>query len=428
MMKTAGLATAVVLWAACASSNARSDELTLNSSLEQFLYSECCDSGCGGIFRNWQARDPWTLPQPCFLERLGVRTGGWFEAGITGNPDNPTDRYNGPVLLNDRNGELMMNQLWLYAERPCDTGGDGFDLGGRVDVFYGSDWRAAYAFGFGLEDDINHGNKLVGLSLPQFYVEMMVNKLSIKVGRMAGIFGYEMIPPMGNFFYSRSYHICYTEPLLIAGLLAQYPLTDRLTMYAGIHEGYRFFEHNDDTYNFHGGLKWTGCDGNLSFAYALDAGQDGTGTRNQYLHSIVFAAQLSDRLRYGLNSALGLLDFGPQSEWYGISQTLVYTINDRWSAGTRIEWFRDDDGRVIFGVGNLPNARGWLGRAGYAGDFYGLSLGLNWKPKPNIFVRPEIRWDWYSGPANNHGPAPLPYDGGTDRNQFLLAADVVVMF
>ncbi len=425
-MKAAGFAIAVVLWTACLTSNVRSEELALHSSLDQSLHTECCDSGCGGIFRNWQASPPWTL-QPCFLERLGVRTGGWFEAGITGNAQNPPDGFNGPVLLNDRNGDLQMHQLWLWAEKPCDTSDRAFDLGGRVDVFYGTDWRAGYAFGFGLEDRINQGNDLYGLALPQFYVEAKMNKLSVKFGRMAGIFGYEMIPPMGNFFYSRSYHICYHDPLLIAGLLAEYPLTDRMTVHAGVHQGYRRFENNNDRYNFHGGVKWTGCDGNVSLAYALDNGTlDAIG--NQYLHAIVFSAQLTDQWRYGLDSTLGVLDGAAQSEWYGISQTLVYAINDRWSAGARIEWFRDDDGAVIFGVGNLPNARGWMGAPGYAGDFYGLSVGLNWKPKPNVFIRPEVRWDRYTGPANGVGPDPFPFDGGTSRRQFLMAADVVVMF
>jgi len=427
IMKTAGVAVTVALWAACFTGSARSDELALDSSLEQSVYSECCDSGCGGIFRRWQERDPWTLPQPCFLERLGVRTGGWFEAGITMNAQDPPDRFNGPVLTNDRHNDLQMHQLWLHAEKPCDTGGCGFDLGGRLDVFFGSDWRVAYAFGFGLEDRINNGNEMYGLGIPQFYIEAMWNKLSVKAGRMAGIFGYEMIPPMGNFFYSRSYQICYTEPLLMTGMLAEYPLTDRLTAHAGVHLGYRRFDNNNDKYNFHGGLKWTSCDGNLSLAYALDTGQlDNVG--DQYLQSVVFVAQLTDTWRYALHSDLGVLDGAPQSEWYGVSQTLVYTINDRWSAGLRVEWFRDDDGTAIFGVGNLPEARGWLGAPGYAGDFTGLSLGLNWKPKPNVFIRPEVRWDAYSGPANLAGPAPLPFDGGTSRRQFLLAADLVVVF
>jgi hypothetical protein len=80
------------------------------------------------------------------------------------------------------------------------------------------------------------------------------------------------------------------------------------------------------------------------------------------------------------------------------------------------------------GVGNLPDARGWMGAPGYAGHFTGLTVGLNWRPKPNVIFRPEIRWDGYNGLANRYGPHPLPYDAGTDDDQFTVAADLVVMF
>lgn len=395
----------------------------------------CCDSCCRGwcgTFSRWQARDPWKLPQPYVLERLGINTGGWFQAGITANGDDSPDGFNGPMLVNDRHGDLQMHQFWLFFERPCETGGYGFDVGGRFDLFYGTDWRAALCHGQGLEDRINGLDQLYGLGIPQFYVEVALNKLSVKMGRMAGILGYEMIPPMGNFFYSHSYVICYTEPLLITGLMASYELTDQWTALAGFHQGYGRFEDNNALLSFQGGLTWTSFDTRTSLAYAVDAGRnDDAGLQDQYLHSMVFGHQLTERFRYVLQNDLGFLNgVGglPDAEWYGISQYLLYTLNQRWSAGLRVEWFRDDDGVRILGVGNLPNARGWLGAPGYAGNFTDLSLGLNWKPKANVILRPEVRWDWYDGPPNAAGPYPLPFNSGAGRSQFTLAADLIVTF
>jgi hypothetical protein len=263
-------------------------------------------------------------------------------------------------------------------------------------------------------------------------VEVGVNKLSVKGGRMAGILGYEMIPPMGNFFYSHTYTICYTEPLLITGLMAKYALSDQWAVLAGFHEGFGRFEDNNDVLNFQGGLSWTSLDKRTSLAYALDAGRnDDAGLQDQYLHSIVLNHQVTDRWRYVLQNDLGLLNGVaglPDSEWYSVIQYLIYTINPHWSAGARVEWFRDDDGVKIMGVGNLPNARGWLGAPGYAGSFTDLSLGLNWKPKPNVILRPEVRWDWYDGPPNDLGPYPLPFNTGTSSHQFTVASDLIVMF
>ena len=101
---------------------------------------------------------------------------------------------------------------------------------------------------------------------------------------------------------------------------------------------------------------------------------------------------------------------------------MYYDINCCWTAGLRCEWFRDDDGTRVAGLdaANRTNA------GGFAGDFYEISLGLNYKPDDNWVFRPEVRWDWYSGPD---GAGNLrPYDSGTDSSQTTLAFDVIWLF
>ena len=60
-----------------------------------------------------------------------------------------------------------MNQLWLGWERPVKTDGCGWDIGGRIDLMYGSDWR--YGDCYGLETNLDAPNHLYGFILPQFY-------------------------------------------------------------------------------------------------------------------------------------------------------------------------------------------------------------------------------------------------------------------
>ena len=86
-------------------------------------------------------RVPWNLPQPSFLSNHGIKVGGWIQQGITFNGDHPADHYNGPMLTNDFSNRYQMNQAWLYFVKPTQTDGCGVDLGGRVDVVYGTDWR-----------------------------------------------------------------------------------------------------------------------------------------------------------------------------------------------------------------------------------------------------------------------------------------------
>ncbi|NQU24251.1 MAG: porin [Candidatus Nealsonbacteria bacterium] len=396
---------------------------------------DCCSGGDCGVFAGWLARDPWKLPQPCLLQSLGINTGGWLQAGITMNGEDPGDNINGPVLTNDRHAELQMNELWLYFHRPVETGGYGVDVGGRVDLLYGTDWRVAYLHGYGIEDKINAVDRFYGFAIPQMYLEVAVDNLSVKLGRMTGVLGYEIVPPMGNFFYSHSYALCYGEPILITGLMANYKLSDQWTVLGGFHQGIHRFEDNNDRLNFEGGLMWTSRDERVSLAYAVDFGRNDFFTpvfhlEDEYVHSFVLKYQLSENLLYVLQNDAGFANGtpgNPDAEWYGINQYFLYTINETWSAGLRVEWFRDDDGTRVLGVGNL-SARAWIAAPGFAGDFTELTLGLNWKPKANITFRPEVRWDWYDGPANAAGPYPLPYDNGTSSSQFTLAADVIVTF
>jgi hypothetical protein len=74
-----------------------------------------------------------------FLRDYGITWGGWLNAGVTANANNPADGFNGPITLGDRAGELQMNQLYGYLERAINISGESWDFGGRIDINYGSD-------------------------------------------------------------------------------------------------------------------------------------------------------------------------------------------------------------------------------------------------------------------------------------------------
>ena len=95
----------------------------------------------------------------------------------------------------------------------------------------------------------------------------------------------------------------------------------------------------------------------------------------------------------------------PDAERYAINRHFIYTLNDRWAAGLRLEWLRDDDVGIM-GVGNHPDARGWSGAPGHAGRFANPSLCLNRKPKPDVLFRPEVCWDWYDAPQRGGATSP----------------------
>ena len=192
---------------------------------------------------------PWQLPQPCFFQRNNIKMGGWIEQGITFNNLNPEDRFNGPNVTNDRDKEYQLNQAWLYFDRPTNTGGCGWDFGGHVDVAYGTDWRFGQCFG--LEPRFDNTNSFYGLILPQFYGDVAVNNLTIRIGHFATNTSLEKVPAVANFFYSHAYLMAgYFDPLLVTGLQGEYKIGDNWTAVGGINRGWMQFEDPDGYLEF----------------------------------------------------------------------------------------------------------------------------------------------------------------------------------
>jgi hypothetical protein len=385
----------------------------------------CCHKRCGGLF-------------PGLFGGSAVSIGGWIDQGITVNGERPFDRFNGPVTFNDRDGEYQLNQLWMYAERVVDTRGYGWDVGGRVDLVYGTDRRFTQALG--LEDDWN-SERFYGLALPQAYLDVGVNNLTVRMGHYYTIVGYEVVAAPDNFFYSHSYTMQYGEPFTHTGLLASYAPTDGLTISAGFDRGWDNWEDNNNHLSFLGGISGASPDGQSSLAFAVTADKyDDAGQNTRNMYSVVFTHRFTSQFTYVLQHDYGIDNNGTvripgtnlrgDAEWYGVNQYFLYAINACWGLGLRFEWFRDDAGTRVGGIG-APN--GWtLGpdipndQIGWAGDFYALTFGINWKPTEHITVRPEGRWDWYDGPVDHAGR--LPYDFGSEGHQFTFATDLIITF
>ncbi len=360
--------------------------------------------------------------------------GGWIEQGITFNNLRPEDKYNGPNFCNDRDREYQLNQAWLYFDRPTNTQSGGWDLGGHVDVVYGTDWRFGQCFG--LENRFDCNNCFYGLILPQFYGDVAYNNLLIRMGHFATNTSLEKVPAVANFFYSHTYLIGgYFDPLLVTGLQGEYKLGDNWTAVGGINRGWQEFEDPTNSWNFLGGVRWASDDKDRNLSLMVDSGDQvgftGLHTRNSVI--AVYTSNLTQKLQYGSQYTIGqgtnasFIVPGANDNWYGTEQLLTYQLNRKWSAGVRYEYVRDEGGERIAGVGNvLLTDRGWDGLPGFTGSFQDVSLGLNYRPTMNMVVRPETRWDMYDGPRNPAGQ--LPYGNHTRSSQFTFACDLIVTF
>ncbi|MBX3411618.1 MAG: porin [Pirellulales bacterium] len=359
----------------------------------------------------------------------------WLEQGFTWNPDSPPDRFNAGVGFNDRANEYQMNQLYLTMAKPVCTESCQWDIGGQVDLLYGTDYYFTTALGLETHNNgtqrwnrdygprANGAAPLYGLAMPQAFVDVYAPwgyGARFRLGHFYTIIGYETVPAVNNFFYSHSYSKLYGEPFTHTGFLSSYNILPSTAILAGVVRGWDTWEDINNDQGFLGGITWNSPERFASFAYSVYAGQEqnellGEPNSTMVMFSAILTLRPSECFTYVLQYDRGFQEnaAGPQfqndADWYSIVQYFLRDINPCWAWGCRFEWFRDEEGTRLDTNGNR-------------GDFFECTLGLNWKPNANLLVRPELRIDW------SQTKGPLPYDGQSDSNQLLIATDVIYRF
>jgi hypothetical protein len=371
---------------------------------------------------------------------------GWVSGGIMGNSESPASRFNGPTTFADQD-EGQLNQFYGVLQRtPADMSKNcGWFIGGDIDFMWGSDYLFTTAAGL---DGSSVGNVPrwktssnsfdYGFAMPQMYLETDYDDLKIKWGHFYTIIGYEVVPDIGNFFYTHAYTMQYGEPFTHTGVLASRNINDNWAWNAGIVAGWNDFTLEEGA-QFLGGITYTDKDyGSLAFSLItgdeseLNASGEGPYA-NRTMISTVWTRNLTSRWTYVFQNDDGwqqnAVDASGAStaEWYGINQYLFYKINCCWTLGWRFEWFKDKDGFVVTEPLRADD-NGSTFYSGFTGSFYETSLGLNYKPNGNFTLRPEVRYDWYTGSSganSSTGGAAEPYNDGADKNQFLFGLDAI---
>ncbi len=345
-------------------------------------------TGTGGVCwtHDWQdakgvgknsGNDAWKL----FPENsLGIDIGGWTQIGYHSRAS-----VNDADLFNIHPDRVHVHQQWLYAERVAD-GTYGMDWGFRFDAMYGIDAENTQAFGnpggrWDNSDAFRRG--IYGWALPQAYAEAAVGDLSVIAGKFYTTIGYEGVMAPDNFFYSHAYTMNNSEPFTHTGFLATYDATERTTLYGGWTLGWDTgFDRFERGSNFLGGFSVELTD-DIEMTYMTTIGDFGWIGRDGYMQSLVFDVALTHRLNYVFQSDYlyvgdardddGALTVGLY-ETIGINQYLIYTLNDCWGFGGRLEWWRD--------AGLSHNQ---------------AAFGVNYRPHSNVVFRPEVRQEWVPG-------------------------------
>ena len=361
---------------------------------------------------------------------------GFFDLGYTSNPEWPLNKMNGPVAYNDRANELDLNQAYLTFERLTKVENDcGIDYGYRLDALYGSDNRFTEVLpGSQWDSGWNNGNRFYGLSMPQAYAQLQINKLTLEGGHFYAPLGYEVANADGNFFYSHSYTFLYGEPTTLTGGYATYKLKDKLLVNGGFNTGWNEFSEINGKTSGMFGFDWTSSDKDGTVEVIPEVVMGNTQPNNnvsfRYLFDTVVKVKLGPKWSYAMEA-----DFGHDSEttlqsgatgpaaWTGWANYLLYNINDCWGFGARYEIFDDLDGALVsenFTDSPIPTST-----LAAASRWQEVTLGLNWKPNLNVTCRSEVRWDWAT---NSAAAGAKPFADGSANGQFLWGNDIIIRF
>lgn len=359
----------------------------------------------------------------------GIKLFGWLDAGFVHNTSSPTSKFNGPYNAVDRSNEGMLNQIYLVAEKTLPNCGHG--IGGRIDYLYGEDYFLAESIGIEKRiDGSAHWNKqYYGSAFPQAYVSAGNQDLSLQIGHFYSIVGYEGVMSPDNFFYSKSYSYQFAGPFTHWGGQMNWNPNEAWSLQLGLHNGWDAFDRVSNKMGFIGKVRYDSQSTGSWTSFAITTGDEFNNSAgvaaedaftNRTRYSWLVGLPLTCKLDYVFHHWLGFQDQGAadgnRADWYGIDQYLTYEVSNRTKIGMRFEWFRDEEGtRVGLNRPSNPN------KAPFVGDFYSLSLGVNYSPTHNLILRPELRADWFDGSSVNQ-----PFNDGNQDDQFMLGFDVIL--
>jgi len=350
---------------------------------------------------------------------------GYVQQGVTFNSESPGNRTNGPVVPNYRANDYQFNGLYFVSQRNVDPNRGHIQLGGRADLLYGTD--GAFNLSDGFDQNISSGERFYKLALPQLYGNLYLpvgRGMSFKFGKFFTTVGNEVKYNPSNFFYS--YYLTFNlQPGNHTGVIGETELTDNIHVRFGPNFGWNTSENSNESISYVGDLRYQSTDKRSELTFAFQTGRQQTrivtADANVTVYSLIFKQDVNTDWRFMLEHDLLVSDSevgipADDFEAYSLVGYLFRNIDQHWRAGVRLEWLRDDDGFVKPFESTSPSA---------PGSYYEVTLGLNWRPRPHLRIRPEIRYDHQ---ARDDKSIPAAFDEGNSADQWLFSCDALWEF
>lgn len=224
------------------------------------------------------------------------------------------------------------------------------------------------------------------------YLHYASGPLMVIAGKYVTLSGAEVIKSPANANFSRSILFGYAIPFSHTGLRATYTVSDRLSLFAGINNGWDVLKESAsvaadgdiaDGKTVELGLITTPIQPLSIAASAYIGDEPGAAVGQRTLIDIVATYTVTDALSITLNYDYATQDdavtVGQEAKWSGVAGYINYKISDQWRASLRAETFDDEDGF----------------RTGIAGGqtWDEVTATLAYAPSKHVELRAEVRGD-----------------------------------
>jgi hypothetical protein len=380
------------------------------------------------------------------LEDAKFDISGWIEGGYSFN--NRHHSHEQPILPGPFNHEVgnhfMLNQVGLRIERRIEDP-KVFDVGGLVEVMYGTDAGFMHSSGWGFNgnDPTDDGapadtvsdeyRAFYQVDISQAYVDVSLpvgNGLTIRMGKFVSLLGNEYCNPNNNLFYSHSW-IFNATPFSATGILGIYKLNEQWSVTAGVSRGWDMTaEDNNGAIDGLGAITYAPNE-ELSLSLAWNVGPQNDGDNSHYRTVLdpIITWQATKDLKLALE-CFYLYDGGANAaaaesthaygDVWSVATYASYTINDYLTLNGRVEAYHTS--ATSLGAVGAP--------FGGSLNIYSITLGTTITPLPansvlkNLVIRPEVRYDFSDSSMN----APFSAGGRSFKDQLVFAADVIFKF
>ncbi len=393
---------------------------------------------------------------PGFLGQITV--GGWVASSYFWNINHPTSESGAQFLptsaglgmggtnqgdngafypLHPDHNSFALDQVWFEVERPIDEENR---AGFRLDTVYGK--TGALLNGGGPNNRYSNRDDS-SLYLQQGYVQYLApigDGLTLKAGKFATPFGYEVAGTIYNQNITRGNVWNLLEPIDHIGVTAGYAFGDTgFDVMGGVANGFTPNDpDNNESKSLIGHVGW--ANETLSVGVNGIYGNENTAS-SEHARTVlngVVKFNPTDRLALFVNGDYATMANAGNAKAWGVATGGRFGITDRTGISLRGEYVADNGGYLGFGAwenGTVSSTGGFQTFVPADVKIFGITATVDHLLTDQLMVRGEVRWDnvRHSGNTSNgeffNGSLDdSESDFGLKSNQVVLGAEVVYNF